>query len=325
MLNGFVGQDAKRGASRSASPRPSLKAAQLADVVSGFYVGRAIAGPGGGARRQSGGHDRHARRRPRPKIPRRHRHAGEEGPRRRAALHQSASRACSTRPTTRCCIRNMLLAQNDGNATIVLAGPGVRTRAAARRCTARGRRSRRSASSWSSRSGRFPAGAAGPGASRPTSRRREKCSPSGRRRSSPSAPKSARRCRIPGASIEKDFALGAGASGRRRLPGVQADAVRRARRRRLAPCSMPRIRRTAFKLSRARHDRGARTTGARSSRQAATGKHRYLIVDPAQKSARSQSLYTALVSGAAGASARPRPRGRGAHSTPTAVDASVPD
>src|SRR4051812_19719894 len=54
MLNGLA---AKMGARRIALcvSRPSIKAAQLADIVSGFYEGRAIAGPGGGIGGNPGG------------------------------------------------------------------------------------------------------------------------------------------------------------------------------------------------------------------------------------------------------------------------------
>jgi len=47
MLNGFTGKGEARKIALSIS-RPSLKAAQLADVALAFYGGRAIAGPGGG-------------------------------------------------------------------------------------------------------------------------------------------------------------------------------------------------------------------------------------------------------------------------------------
>ena len=103
-------------------------------------------------------------------------------------------------------IRNLLLAQHDGNAAIVLAGPAdrassrllglYRSRAADRGEVQAARRRRRDRSRRRRRRG-------GQGRHR---RGEEGCSPSGRPRSWPSVPKSATRCRIPGASIEKDFA-----------------------------------------------------------------------------------------------------------------------
>src|SRR5690349_393265 len=47
MLNGFTSKNEARRITLCIS-RPSLKAAQVADVVSSFYSPRAIAGPGGG-------------------------------------------------------------------------------------------------------------------------------------------------------------------------------------------------------------------------------------------------------------------------------------
>ena len=122
-----------------------------------------------------------------------------------AGVHERDRAACVNTAESAVLIRNLLLAQHDGNATIVLAGPAtglvrllgaVSVGAADRRQVQAAGRRRGLVSGRTGRSRR----------SRATSPRRGSCLPSGRRRSSRSAPKSARRCRIPGASIEKDFA-----------------------------------------------------------------------------------------------------------------------
>ena len=118
---------------------------------------------------------------------------------------RAASPACVDTAESSVLIRNLLLAQHDGNAAIVLAGPATglvrildlyRSASADHGEVQAAGRGRGSAARRSRRAER----------SRATSPRPAGCSPSGRRRSSPSAPKSATRCRIPAASIEKDFA-----------------------------------------------------------------------------------------------------------------------
>ena len=180
-------------------------------------------------------------------------------------------------------IRNLLLAQHDGNAAIVLAGPATGVVAAARPVSARGRRSRRRSSSWSSPPDRFRPG------------RRSRAIKSRRRRGAQAVRrvadadrrgrhrKSETRCRIPGASIEKDFAWSPAHPVVDAYRAVQADAVRRAGRRRWRRCSMPSIRTTAISSCPSPARSACSTTAGRSSRPGADGKHRYLIVDPAQK------------------------------------------
>ena len=121
MLNGLIAKTEARRIALSVS-RPNIKAAQLADVVSGFYVGRAIAGPGGGVGGNPAGMIGMPETGP----------AGEDpapitatlakkGPDGNPLYTSQVVRLLDTADNA-VLIRNMLLAQNDGNATIVLAG-----------------------------------------------------------------------------------------------------------------------------------------------------------------------------------------------------------
>jgi hypothetical protein len=121
MLNGLVAKMEARRIVLSVS-RPNIKAAQLADVVSGFYLGRVIAGPGGGI----GGNPEAMIGMPETGP------AGEDPSPITAALNKPGSdggglassrikRLLDTADNA-VLMRNMLLAQNDGNATIVVAG-----------------------------------------------------------------------------------------------------------------------------------------------------------------------------------------------------------
>ncbi len=181
------------------------------------------------------------------------------------AVHERRSRECATRQKTPCSIRNMLLAQNDGNAAIVLAGPAtglVRLLDALRRASAdfrQGAAARRRGGVVSGRLGRSQRS--------PTmSQRRGSCLPSGRRRSSPWARKSARRCRIRARASRRI------SRGRRRIrsstpiaPSSRCRTTRadRARRRAVRRAS----RRRLFQTVRAGHDHASSTTAERSSRR----------------------------------------------------------
>jgi len=121
MLNGLIAKMEARRIALCVS-RPNIKAAQLADVVSGFYLGRAIAGPGGGVGGNPAGMIGMPETGP----------AGEDPSPITATLAKKGPDGAPlfTSPVARLLdtaddavlLRNMLLAQNDGNATIVLAG-----------------------------------------------------------------------------------------------------------------------------------------------------------------------------------------------------------
>jgi hypothetical protein len=122
MLNGFTAKGAARKIALAIS-RPSLKAAQLADVVIAFYSGRAIAGPGGGV---GGNPDGMVG------MPEGAAFATDDPPLAAILAKKTAegapqyttgiSRVLDTADNA-VLIRNMLLAQIDGNASIVVAGP----------------------------------------------------------------------------------------------------------------------------------------------------------------------------------------------------------
>ena len=124
MLNGFTAKTEARRIALSVSCS-SLKAAQLADVIAGFYGGRVIAGPGGGIGQAAGGLIG---------MP-------QGGPGQDAAQPLAATLAKKTPdgapqyPSNinglidtaegSVLIRNLILAQNDENASILLAGPAT--------------------------------------------------------------------------------------------------------------------------------------------------------------------------------------------------------
>jgi hypothetical protein len=123
MLNGFAAKGEARRIALCVTA-PSLKSAQLADVVAGFYANRPAAGPRGGVGGNPDGlvgmPGGTASRDDAPMLAMLARtsadgstayHSGIDGPR------DTADDAVL--------IRNMLLAQNDGNAAIVLAGPAA--------------------------------------------------------------------------------------------------------------------------------------------------------------------------------------------------------
>ena len=124
MLNGMTAKTLARRISLSVS-RPSLVSAQVADVVAAFYRGRPVAGPGGGIGQASEGMIGL----PESKT------VQADAPQFAAIL---ASKAADGTPNytssitglvntaeSSVLIRNLLLAQHDGNAAIVLAGPAT--------------------------------------------------------------------------------------------------------------------------------------------------------------------------------------------------------
>jgi hypothetical protein len=124
MLNGMTARTEARRISLSVS-RPSLASAQVADVVAAFYRGRPVAGPGGGIGQASEGMIG---------MPE-SRTVSADAPPLAAIL---ASKAADGTPNytssitglvntaeSSVLIRNLLLAQHDGNAAIVLAGPAT--------------------------------------------------------------------------------------------------------------------------------------------------------------------------------------------------------
>jgi hypothetical protein len=122
MLNGFTAKGDARKIALAIS-RPSLKAAQLADVVIAFYSGRALAGPGGGV---GGNPDGMVG------MPEGASFATDDPPLASILAKKTAEGApeyttgISTVLDTAdnaVLIRNMLLAQIDGNAAVVVAGP----------------------------------------------------------------------------------------------------------------------------------------------------------------------------------------------------------
>jgi hypothetical protein len=125
MLNGLTAKGEARRIALGIS-RPSLKTAQLADVIGAFYSGRVIRGPGGGG---VGGNPDGLVGVPDGRVP-----AGDAPPL-AAILAKTADdgspvyvsgigRLLDTADDA-VLIRNMLLAQLDGNATVVLAGPAT--------------------------------------------------------------------------------------------------------------------------------------------------------------------------------------------------------
>jgi len=121
MLNGLIAKTEARRIALCVS-RPNIKAAQLADVVSGFYVGRVIAGPGGGVGGNPAGmigmpETGPAGEDPAPITATLAKKGPDGGP-----LYTSQIVRLLDTADDAVLLRNMLLAQNDANATIVLAG-----------------------------------------------------------------------------------------------------------------------------------------------------------------------------------------------------------
>jgi hypothetical protein len=121
MLNGLAAKTEARRIALSVST-PSLKAAQLADVIAGFYSGRAAAAPGGGVGGNPTGmigmpENGAAAEDPAP-LPAALLKTAPDG----TPLYSSTIGRLLDTADNAVLIRNMLLAQFDGNAAIVLAG-----------------------------------------------------------------------------------------------------------------------------------------------------------------------------------------------------------
>jgi hypothetical protein len=122
MLNGFTAKTEARRISLSVS-RPSLPSAQIADVVASFYRGRPMGGPGGGVGAISEGMigmpDGPAPDKDTPPLAATLSKKVADG----APAYNSAITGLVGTAESAVLIRNLLLAQHDGNAAIVLAGP----------------------------------------------------------------------------------------------------------------------------------------------------------------------------------------------------------
>jgi len=303
MLNGFTAKGEARRISLSVST-PSVVSAQIADVVAGFYRGRpAGAATGGvgaitegmlGMPEGSAGDDK-------PLLAPILARKTDSG----APAYSSAITGLVGTAESAVLIRNLLLAQHDGNAAIVLAGPAtgmvrmLNLYRSGPQITAKCKQLVIAA-------GAFPAGP-------PESTIKADVAAAKKLFAEWPTPIVAVGAEVgealpyPGASIEKDFAWAP--------VHPVVDGYRAAKP---GPYDAPASALAAmlhavhpddgyFKLS----DPGTIAVlddGRTKFTPAADGKHRYLIVDPAQKE-RVISLYTAMVS----AAPAPRPgRGRGA-------------
>ena len=201
-------------------------------------------------------------------------------------------------------IRNLLLAQHDGNAAHRARRPGDRAGAAARPVSVAARRSTPKCKQLVVAAGVVSGRAAGRddqercGRGEEAVRRVADADRRGRLGSR-------RRAAVSWREHREGFRVGARASGRRRLPRVQADALRRAGVGAGGRALRGASRTTATSSCPSRARSRVLDDGRTQFTPAADGKHRYLIVDPAQKE-RVIELYTAMVS------AQPAPRpGRG--------------
>lgn len=123
MLNGFASKTEARRISLSIS-RSSLKTAQLADVFSAFYAGRSIAPPGGVGQNPEGMVGMPEGAAPSDDTPvlapLLAKKAADGTPQYNSVINRLLDTAENS-----VLIRNVLLAQNDENASIVLAGPAT--------------------------------------------------------------------------------------------------------------------------------------------------------------------------------------------------------
>jgi len=301
MLNGMTAKTEARRISLSVS-KPSVASAQLADVVAGFYRGRAVGGPGGGVGAITEGvigmPDGAGAGDDKPLLaPALAKTAPDGTPAYKSAISGSIGTAESA-----VLIRNLLLAQHDGNAAIVLAGPAT---GLARLLTLyrSGPQVTLKCKSLIVAAGAFPAGPV-------DATIKSDIAAAKKLFSEWPTPIIAVGSEVgealpyPGASIDKDFAWAPV------HPVVDAYRTFKA-----TPYDAPASALAAvlyavhpddgyFKLS----DPGVITVlddGRTQFTPAATGRHRYLIADPAQK-ARVLEVYTSMVS----APPAPRP-GRG--------------
>jgi hypothetical protein len=124
LLNGLTAKTEARRIALSVS-QPSLVAAQVADVVASFYRGRPVAGPGGGIGAASEGMigmpEGPAPADDKPVLSAILSKKADDG----AAVYSSTIRGLVNTAESAVLIRNLLLAQHDGNAAIVLAGPAT--------------------------------------------------------------------------------------------------------------------------------------------------------------------------------------------------------
>jgi hypothetical protein len=304
MLNGLTAKTEARRISLSVST-PSVIGAQLADVVSAFYRGRPAGGSSGGVGAITEGMigmpEGHGPSAETPALASLLSTKGADG----APLYTSTIAGLLNTAESSILIRNLLLAQHDGNAAIVLAGPAtgvVRILGLYRS----GPQIDAKCKTLVVAAGSFPAGPA-------EASIKSDIAAAKKLFAEWPTPIIAVGAEVgealpyPGASIEKDFAWAPA------HPVV--DAYRAAKP---MPYDAPASALAAvvqavhpddgyFKLS----DPGTISVsddGRTRFTPGADGKHRYLIVDPAQKE-RVISFYTAMVS----APPAPRPgRGRGA-------------
>ena len=302
MLNGFAAKTEARRISLSVS-QPSLTSAQLADVVASFYRGRPVGGFGGGVGAISEGMigmpEGSAPADDKPVLGATLSKKTAEG----TPLYTSTISGLVNTAESSVLIRNLLLAQHDGNAAIVLAGPAtglVRILGLYRS----GPQVAAKCKHLVVAAGSFPAGQPEPSirSDVPAARKLFAEWPT---------PVVAVGAEVgealpyPGSSIEKDFAWSPAhpvADAYRALEPMPYDA----------PASA-----LAAVLQAVHPDAGYFTLsepgtisvlddGRTRFTPGADGRHRYVIVDPAQKE-RVLSLYTAMVS----APPAPRPGRRG--------------
>jgi hypothetical protein len=301
MLNGFTAKTEARRISLSVS-RPSLISAQLADVVAAFYRGRPVAGFGGGVGAITEGMIGM----PEGAAP------PDDTPVLGTTLSKKAADGTPVYTSTiaglvntaesSVLIRNLLLAQHDGNATIVLAGPAtglVRILGLYRS----GPQVTAKCKQLVVAIGSFPAGQPDPCIKSDVAAARKLFA----EWPTPVVAVGAEvgeALAYPGASIEKDFAWSSAhpvVDAYRAVKPMPYDAPASAL---AAVLQAVHPDDGYFKLS----DSGTISVlddGRTRFTPAADGKHRYVIVDPAQKE-RVINLYTAMVSAA------PAPRlGRG--------------
>ena len=305
MLNGLIAKMEARRIVLSVS-RPNIKAAQLADVVSGFYVGRVIAGPGGGVGGNPAGmigmpETGPAGEDPAPITATLAKKGPDGGP-----LYTSQVARLLDTADNAVLMRNMLLAQNDGNATIVLAGQAT---GMARLLTLYGSRPQieTKCRQLVVAIGAYPSGPADPAIAADIAAARTVFAEWPTPVIAVGAEVGAA-LPYPGASIEKDFAWSPAhpvVDAYRAFKPMPYDA----------PASA-----LAAVLYAAHPEDGLFTLsppgtiavsddGRTQFTPGPTGRHRYLVVDPAKK-AEITSLYTALV--AAPPAPRPGRRGGGA-------------
>jgi hypothetical protein len=303
MLNGFTAKTEARRISLSVS-RPNLASAKLADVFSGFYRPRPVSGPGGGVgaitegmigmpEGSSGSDDSAALGALLTKT-------SADG----TPLYPSPIAGLVNTAESAVLIRNLLLAQHDGNAAIVLAGPAtglVRILGLYRS----GPQVTAKCKVLVVAAGSFPAGQPEPSI---------KADVAAAKRLFAEWPtpivavgtEVGEALPYPGASIEKDFSWAPThpfVDAYRAFKPMPYDAPASAL---AAVLYAVHPDEDYFKLSEP-GTIGVQNDGVTRFTPEAGGKHRYLIVDPAQKE-RIVSLYTAMVS----APPAPRPgRGRG--------------